>query len=129
MSQRIQQRAEVPLEMDNERLDQVAAKLFPDFSRSRLQAWIKKGDLLVDGQQLRPRDKVRDGAQLSIDTEPEQAWMYLNTQRRVKRIATGQKTGAFLDQRENYLAAPRFARGPALDCFCSGGGFASIGAF
>ena len=31
-----------------------------------------------------------------IDTEPEQAWMYLNTQRRVKRIATGQKTDAFL---------------------------------
>lgn len=31
-----------------------------------------------------------------VDTEPEQAWMYLNTQRRVKRIATGQKTDAFL---------------------------------
>ena len=37
MSERIQQRAQVPLEMDNERLDQVAAKLFPDYSRSRLQ--------------------------------------------------------------------------------------------
>ena len=73
MSERIQQRAQVPLEMDNERLDQVAAKLFPDYSRSRLQGWIKKGDLLVDGQQLRPRDKVREGAELSIDTEPEQA--------------------------------------------------------
>lgn len=30
------------------------------------------------------------------DTAPEQAWLYLNTQRRVKRIATGQKTDAFL---------------------------------
>ena len=30
------------------------------------------------------------------DSEPEQAWMYLNTQRRVKRIATSQKTDAFL---------------------------------
>jgi len=30
------------------------------------------------------------------DTDPEQAWMYLNTQRRVKRISTGQKTDAFL---------------------------------
>lgn len=30
------------------------------------------------------------------DTAPEQAWMYLNTQRRVRRIATGQKTDAFL---------------------------------
>jgi 23S rRNA (cytosine1962-C5)-methyltransferase len=36
----------------------------------------------------------------------------------------GQKTGVFLDQRENYLAAARYARGQALDCFTSTGGFA-----
>jgi 23S rRNA (cytosine1962-C5)-methyltransferase len=36
----------------------------------------------------------------------------------------GQKTGIFLDQRENYLAAARYARGSALDCFTSTGGFA-----
>jgi 23S rRNA (cytosine1962-C5)-methyltransferase len=36
----------------------------------------------------------------------------------------GQKTGVFLDQRENYAAAARFARGRALDCFTCSGGFA-----
>ncbi len=36
----------------------------------------------------------------------------------------GQKTGAFLDQRENYKAARLFARGRALDCFTFNGGFA-----
>ena len=36
----------------------------------------------------------------------------------------GQKTGAFLDQRENHLAARRYARGRALDCFTFNGGFA-----
>ena len=36
----------------------------------------------------------------------------------------GQKTGVFLDQRENYLAAARHAHGDALDCFTSTGGFA-----
>jgi 23S rRNA (cytosine1962-C5)-methyltransferase len=36
----------------------------------------------------------------------------------------GQKTGIFLDQRENYLAAARYAQGRALDCFTSTGGFA-----
>jgi 23S rRNA (cytosine1962-C5)-methyltransferase len=35
-----------------------------------------------------------------------------------------QKTGAFLDQRENYLAAKAIARGRALDCFTFNGGFA-----
>lgn len=36
----------------------------------------------------------------------------------------GQKTGAFLDQRENHRAAQRYARGRALDCFTFNGGFA-----
>ena len=36
----------------------------------------------------------------------------------------GQKTGAFLDQRENYAAAAQYARGEALDTFCYQGGFA-----
>ena len=36
----------------------------------------------------------------------------------------GQKTGAFLDQRENYAAAAQYARGEALDMFCYHGGFA-----
>jgi 23S rRNA (cytosine1962-C5)-methyltransferase len=36
----------------------------------------------------------------------------------------GQKTGAFLDQRENYAAAASYATGDALDVFCYQGGFA-----
>ena len=38
--------------------------------------------------------------------------------------AAGQKTGAFLDQRENYAAAQRYAHGQALDVFSYQGGFA-----
>jgi 23S rRNA (cytosine1962-C5)-methyltransferase len=36
----------------------------------------------------------------------------------------GQKTGGFLDQRENYAAAAQYAHGEALDVFCYHGGFA-----
>lgn len=39
-------------------------------------------------------------------------------------LLRGQKTGIFLDQRENYIAAARYARGRALDCFTATGGFA-----
>jgi 23S rRNA (cytosine1962-C5)-methyltransferase len=39
-------------------------------------------------------------------------------------IREGQKTGAFLDQRENYAAAAQYARGEVLDVFCFQGGFA-----
>jgi 23S rRNA (cytosine1962-C5)-methyltransferase len=39
-------------------------------------------------------------------------------------LMSGQKTGVFLDQRENYKAAARYAHGRALDCFGGTGGFA-----
>jgi 23S rRNA (cytosine1962-C5)-methyltransferase len=39
-------------------------------------------------------------------------------------LLKGQKTGVYLDQRENYLAAANFAGGRILDCFTSTGGFA-----
>lgn len=39
-------------------------------------------------------------------------------------LLRGHKTGIYLDQRENYLAAARYARGRVLDCFSSTGGFA-----
>jgi 23S rRNA (cytosine1962-C5)-methyltransferase len=39
-------------------------------------------------------------------------------------LLAGQKTGAFLDQRENHLRAAEYARGRCLDCFSYTGGFA-----
>jgi len=72
MSDRIELEARVPENLGGARLDQVAAQLFADYSRSRLQAWIKKGELQVDGQQCRPRDKVNAGALLRVSAELEQ---------------------------------------------------------
>ena len=71
MGERVQRRAEVPVEMRGDRLDQVAARLFPEYSRSRLQNWIRQSVLTVDGRPGRPRDKVVAGAVLDIDAEPE----------------------------------------------------------
>lgn len=72
MTDKIELSAMVPSTSSNERLDQVAALLFPQYSRSRLQTWIKKGELLVDGQQCRPRDKVFTGANLAVNAVLEQ---------------------------------------------------------
>ncbi len=49
------------------RLDQIAAQLFPDYSRSRLQTWIKEGSLLVNKQALRSRDRLDEGDLLEIN--------------------------------------------------------------
>lgn len=63
--------AEVPSDLGGQRLDQVAAQLFAEHSRSRLSAWIKDGLLTVDGAVLRPRDIVHGGARLELSAEQE----------------------------------------------------------
>ena len=55
---------------------------------------------------------------------PDTVEFRMNGLRLQADLLHGQKTGAFLDQRENYLAAARHAQGKALDCFTSSGGFA-----
>lgn len=76
MSQQIQVSAQVEDHQGGQRLDQVAAELFPDYSRSRLQSWIKSGELTVDGKTRKPRDKVVGGELLQVDAqlEAEQSW-------------------------------------------------------
>lgn len=71
MSDKIELRAEVPSELGGQRLDQVAAQLFAEHSRSRLSAWIKDGRLTVDGAVIRPRDIVHGGAILELTAEQE----------------------------------------------------------
>ncbi|HEY5790908.1 MAG TPA: RluA family pseudouridine synthase, partial [Gammaproteobacteria bacterium] len=58
--------AVVPAELAGRRLDQALAELFPDYSRSRLQAWIRDGQVRVDGAALRPRDRVSGGERISV---------------------------------------------------------------
>ena len=55
---------------------------------------------------------------------PARVGFRLNGMQLEADLVHGQKTGIFLDQRENYKAAARYARGRALDCFTSTGGFA-----
>ena len=55
---------------------------------------------------------------------PERVNIRLNGLQLEADLLHGQKTGVYLDQRENYLAAGRWARGRVLDCFTSSGGFA-----
>lgn len=56
----------VPDEWAGERVDQALAKLFPDYSRSRLQTWLKDGQILLNGEIKRPKDKILGGEQVYL---------------------------------------------------------------
>ena len=54
-------------EQNNSRLDHAATSLFEDFSRSQIQRWISQGNLLVNGEILKAKDKVHTGDEMSLD--------------------------------------------------------------
>ncbi len=60
------QTLQIPLAQAGRRFDQVLAELFPDYSRSRLTAWIKSGDALLDGAPAAPRQIVKGGETVSV---------------------------------------------------------------
>ena len=61
----------VPQSAAGRRLDAVLAELFPEYSRSRLSAWIKTGDVMVDGAAPRGRDPVRGGEEITLTAVQE----------------------------------------------------------
>lgn len=59
----------IPEHLAGRRLDQTAAEMFPEFSRERLKGWIQHGELTINGQPARPKDKVIGGERLALDTQ------------------------------------------------------------
>lgn len=66
----------VPETLAGQRLDRVLAELFPQFSRAKLQDWIKKGQITVNKQLKRPKDKLMGGEaiQLTATLENKTHW-------------------------------------------------------
>jgi len=61
----------IPEEYAGQRLDQALARLFPEYSRSRLKSWLLGGAIHVDGESPRPRDPVHGGETVTLHAEPE----------------------------------------------------------
>jgi 23S rRNA (cytosine1962-C5)-methyltransferase len=77
-----------------------------------------------------PRARVLDGLEQRVDVlageVPESLTITENGVHYDVDLRRGQKTGLFLDQRENRAAAAAYARGRMLDCFSYSGGFALV---
>ncbi len=71
MEDHVSLQATVPDDCALKRLDHVVRDLFPDYSRSRLQTWIKSGEITVDGEIRRPKDKVQGGEEIEVSATLE----------------------------------------------------------
>jgi 23S rRNA pseudouridine1911/1915/1917 synthase len=71
--ERIERRLIVPRDLAGRRLDQAAAQLLPEFSRSRLKSWIDAGRLTLAGRSARARTLLKGGEELKLETELETA--------------------------------------------------------
>jgi 23S rRNA (cytosine1962-C5)-methyltransferase len=72
----------------------------------------------------RKHEKLSEIPEMLLGEEPGSVPVHMNGLTLLADVLHGQKTGVYLDQRENYVAAAHWAHGRALDCFTSTGGFA-----
>ncbi|MDH3714194.1 MAG: 23S rRNA pseudouridine(1911/1915/1917) synthase RluD [Gammaproteobacteria bacterium] len=62
---------EIPPQLAGQRLDRALAQLVPEYSRNRLQQWIRDGQVLLDGKRTTPRAQVAEGAQVQLRATPQ----------------------------------------------------------
>ncbi len=64
-------------ELAGMRLDQALARLWPEYSRSRLKQWVDEGLVSVNSKVMRPKDKVREGDKVLLQPQqiPDQSWL------------------------------------------------------
>ena len=105
-------------------LSQGVDRLLPDFAQLLIEILQPAGILARND----PRVRLLEGLEQRVDvlhgTVPDQIDIREGAVSYLVDPYRGQKTGLFLDQRENRIAAARYARGRALDAFSYNGGFA-----
>lgn len=65
------QRLVAPPSVVGKRLDQALSELLPEYSRSRIQSWVKQGWVTIDGRPSRPRDRLCGGETLDVRAQAD----------------------------------------------------------
>jgi 23S rRNA (cytosine1962-C5)-methyltransferase len=105
-------------------LSQGADKLKPLLVDILVDMFSPKGILERNDPRVRLLEGLEQRVGVLHGEVPEQVEVEQNGVTFLCELAKGQKTGSFLDQRENHWAARRYASGRVLDCFSYHGGFA-----
>jgi 23S rRNA (cytosine1962-C5)-methyltransferase len=105
-------------------LDQGMDRAKADIVEALLTLFSPAGIIERNDVPVRAKEGLPAVVSVLAGAAPEEVEFQMNGLLLGAHLLSGQKTGVFLDQRENYIAARRFARGAALDCFTYTGGFA-----
>jgi 23S rRNA (cytosine1962-C5)-methyltransferase len=105
-------------------LDQGMDRVAPDLVEVLTQLFQPRGIVARNDLAVRAKENLPQETQILFGDVPERVSVRMHEMQWNADLLSGQKTGIFLDQRENYLAVRRYARGRALDCFTATGGFA-----
>ena len=110
----------VSLQLLNQGMD----RLSPEIMNVLEELLGPKGIVARNDVATRAKENLDAEVKILSGTVPEHVDIEMNGLAFQVDLLGGQKTGVFLDQRENYLAIRRWSRGQALDCFTGCGGFA-----
>ncbi len=105
-------------------LSQGVDRLLPDLVRLLVELVAPAGILARNDPRVRQLEGLEQTVELVAGAVPESIDVREGAVTITVDPWKGQKTGTFLDQRENHAAAARYARGRVLDCFTYQGGFA-----
>lgn len=105
-------------------LDQGMDRMSADIAQVLTEVLQPKGIVARNDVPVRAKEDLPLETRVVAGEIPEYVEVRMNGLTWRADLMRGQKTGIFLDQRQNYLAVRRYARGRALDCFTATGGFA-----
>lgn len=107
-------------------ISELRAALNPASIVERVDARVRRLEQLPEKETgiVFSNSEISTGEPVAPDGAKTTTEFQMNGVRFLHDALVGQKTGAFLDQRENYAAAAQYARREALDVFCYQGGFA-----
>jgi 23S rRNA (cytosine1962-C5)-methyltransferase len=108
------------LQLLNQGMDRLSPEIV-DVLRELLEP---EGIVARNDVPTRAKENLDEEVRILSGTVPEHVPIEMNGLKFQVDLLGGQKTGVFLDQRENYLAMRRWGRGRVLDCFTGSGGFA-----
>lgn len=103
---------------------QATDRLQPLFQQIIQERYQPKSILYRNDNRVRELEGLEVKQQVVGEPIPDEVIVDEDGMKIAVALATGQKTGSFLDQRENHRAAKRYAHGHALDAFTYAGGFA-----